>query len=379
MAKILYSATAADGSKTEGFVDAMSAASARDDLVRQGLRDVVLHQEPSIPQSPEELAGLNASQVRALAQFKLRVMRSPGLGTVLAEVARRSRWWLLFDLLVIAWGLSIGDTFWVVTFTVLALLPFVPTLWQWRHVGRYQQLLKACALGDAAAAKRLVALLRPVSRNHPLMDFDLDVRLAAFEARAGRLDAALASLEPWRARLADQPGLIECRLADVVLAGGDSAGFVRLMGTSAELANGDPSRSLDHALAQARLGDVQVAAALLDSIDASLLPPHGSGFVHWVRGLVQLRQNHPDGLATLEAAVADFLRLGENPAVWTALAFCACDHAVALNMAGQSARARRQIADVWPVLSAHAPKALLRMLEGDGLLPSLATQKNSPR
>ena len=72
------------------------------------------------------------------------------------------------------------------------------------------------------------------------------------------------------------------------------------------------------------------------------------------------------------AAVADFLRLGENPAVWTALAFCACDHAVALNMAGQSARARRQIADVWPVLKAHAPRPLLRMLEGDGPLHAQA-------
>lgn len=379
MAKILYSAIAADGSKTEGFVDAMSAASARDDLVRQGLRDVVLHQEPAIPQSDDELSGLNAAEVRAMAQFKLRALRSPGLATVLLEVARRSRWWLLFDVLVVAWGLATGGIFWVVVFGALALLPFLPTLWQWRHVGRYQQLLKACALGDAAAAQRLVAQLRPVSRAHPLMDFDLDVRLAAFQARDGQPDAAMAALEPWRARLADQPGLFECRLADVALAGGDSATFVRLMGAAAERAGGDPLRSLDHALAQARLGDVQVAARLLEAIDTSLLPPHGAGFVHWVHGLVQLRQNHPDGLATLGAALADFLRLAENPAVWTALAFCACDHAVALHMAGQSARARRQIADVWPVLSAHAPKALLRMLEGDGLLPPQAAQKNSPR
>ncbi len=375
MAKILYSATAADGSPTEGFVDAMSAASARDDLVRQGLRNVVLHQEPAMPQAASELQGLTKAQVRALAQFKLRVMRAPGLGTVLTEVARRLRWLLLIDALLILWAVYTGRTTWVAGLIVAALLPFVQTLWRWRHAGRYDQLLKACALGDWAGVRRLVPLLRGVSKKTAGMDFDLDIRLASAEAHDGRLAEALAGLEHWRAALADQPGLFECRAAVVVLAGGDHAGYVRLMGEAAARTAGDPSRTLDHALAHARLGDVDQAASLLDSIDTSLLPPHGAGFEKWVRGLVQLRQKHPDGLATLGAAVADFLQLAKHPAAWTSLAFCACDHAVALNLAGQSARARRQIADVWPVLGAHAPKALLRMLEGDGLLPRQATQK----
>lgn len=375
MAKILYSATAADGSPTEGFVDAMSAASARDDLVRQGLRNVVLHQEPAIPQAVAELAGLSKAEVRALAQFKLRLMQAPGLATVLVEVARVLRWLLLLDALLIVWALQTGRSDWVASLVIAALLPFAYTLWRWRHAGRYDQLLKACALGDWAGVRRLVPLLRGVSKQHAGMDFDLDIRLAAVEARDGRLAETLAGLEHWRLALADQPGLFECRIAVVALAAGDSAGFVRLMGEAAERAAGDPSRTLDHALAHARLGDVDQAATLLDSIDTSLLPPHGAGFEKWVRGLVQLRQKHPDGLATLGAAVADFLQLAKHPAAWTSLAFCACDHAVALNLAGQSARARRQIADVWPVLGAHAPKALLRMLEGDGLLPRQATQK----
>lgn len=379
MAKILYSATAADGSKTEGFVDAMSAASARDDLVRQGLRDVVLHQEPAIPQTESELAGLSKAEVRALAQFKLRVLRSPGLATVLAEVARRLRWWLLFDLLVIAWALYTGSTTWLFAFIVLSLLPFAQTLWNWRHAGRYQQMLKACALGDWAEVRRLVPLLRAVSKKHPMMDFDLDIRLACADAHDGRLAEAVAGLEHWRPQLAEQRGLFECRVASVALAAGDMAGMLRWMSEAAAQAPGDPSRTLDHALVLARTGDVAQAGALLDSIDVSLLPPHGAGFEKWVRGLVQLRDNPAEGQATLAAAVADFLRLAEQPAVWTSLAFCACDHAVAMNMAGQQARARRQIASVWPVLSAHAPKALLRMLEGDGLLPPQATQNTSPR
>jgi len=379
MAKILYTATTADGSKTEGFVDAMSAASARDDLAREGLRDIVLHQEPAIAQPASELEGLSPSEVRALAQFKLRVLRKPGLATVLLEVARRMRWWLLFSLLIVVWAWDSGRTNWLVGFILIALLPFAQTLWGWRHAGRYQQLLKACALGDWAAVRRLVPLLRSISRKMPTMDFDLDVRLASADAHDGRMAEAVAGLEPWRAQLADQPGLFECRVAAVVMAGGDMAGMLRWMGEAAAQAPGDPSRTLDHALVLARTGDVAQAGALLDSIDLSLLPPHGAGFEKWVRGLVQLRDNPAAGQATLAAAVADFLRLAEQPAIWTSLAFCACDHAVALNMAGQQARARRQIASVWPVLSAHAPKALLRMLEGDGLLPPQAAQKNSPR
>jgi hypothetical protein len=374
MAKILYSATTAEGAKTEGFVDAMSAASARDDLLRQGLRDVVLHQEPAIPQNASDLTGLDAAELRALAQFKLRALRSPGLGTVLREVARRQRWWLLMDAVLVTAGLMTGRMVWLLAGLAGAAFPFAVTLWRWRHAGRYQQLLKACALGDSAAVRRLVPLLREVGQASPMMGFDLDIRLASVEAQEGRLAEALASLEPWRARLAEQRGLYECRLAAVALAGGDSEAFVRLMGEAAALAAGDPARTLDHALAQARFGDVQQAAALLDGIDTSLLPPHATGFEQWARGLVQLRQGHADGLATLGGAVADFLRRAEQPAVWLPLAFCACDHAVALNMAGQSARARRQVADIWPVLSAHAPRPLLRVLEGDGLLPQQATQ-----
>lgn len=370
MAKILYSASTAQGERTEGFVEAMSAASARSLLKHQGLREIVLHEEPAIAHNTEVLKGLSAAEEKALARFRLRVMRSPGLATALAEVARNTRWWLLGAAAVVVWGLYSGDVRLVVGSVVAAGLPFAVTAWRWRHVGRYQQLLKELAVGHWSAARQLAAQLRSVSKSQPVMDFDLDVRLAGIDARDGDLGAALQSVEPWRDKLAAQPGLYECRVATIHLSGGDNAGYVRLMGEAADLAGGDPSRSLDHALAQARFGDPQVASALLSGLDAGLLPPHASGFIKWTRGFLQLRQGSPDAAATLGEAVADFLRLAEQPTVWTALAVCACDHAVALNQAGQQGAARRQIASVWPVLKAQAPESLLRMLDGDGLLPT---------
>ena len=367
MAKIQYSATTADGRRTEGELDAMSVESALDDLQREGLRDIDLHRVPAPPAPP--LPSPSRSRQRALLRFQRRLQRSTGLDGVLADVARRQRWWLMLDAGLIAAGLATGRLVWLLAGIAGAIFPFAVSLSRWRRAGRYQQLLKLSALGDWRGVRHLVPALREIGKASPLMDFDLDVRLATADAHEGRPAAALAALQPWRARLVEQPGLFEGRLAAVVLAGGDTAGCLQWMAESAERSGGDVARQLDLALTQARFGDVDNAASLLGRVDTGPLPKHAVAFEPWVRGLVQLRRREPEALASLDEALDEFLRLAEQPAAWPALALCACDHAVALNLAGQTAAARRQVAQVWPVLSAQAPRPLLRMLEGDGLLP----------
>ena len=370
MAKVLYTAKDRHGKPIQGFVEAASVHQARDQLINGGMTDVVLHQDPILGAGGRHLEGLDPAQLRDLAKITLSAMRKPGVATTLADTAYMNRWWLAVDAVIVAAGLAIGSRWTVVTGAVLAALPFAIALWSYRHGGRYNAMLKAFAVGDWKQVERLVALLRPASRNVDQLPFDLDMRLAAIAARQGRLAEALASLEPWREKLALQPGLFEQRVAAIHYAGEDRAGYVRLMAEAHAMAPQEPSRTVDLALAEARFGDAGRAAELLATVDASLLPPYAGGFIAWIDGLSRLRLQQPGGLERLSEGVASFLRLAPGqPAVWSSLAFCTCDHAMALSMAGRQDEARRQLREVWPILRAHADSALLRLLKADGLAP----------
>jgi hypothetical protein len=372
LAHLLYSAKDRDGKAIQGFVEDASNLEARQRLLADGMTEVVLHQDPAIGATdPKQLQGLNAKQLREFARVAIGAMEKPGVATLLRDVVVVNRWWLAFGLALLAIGIVFRSPWLVVFSAALALFPFALALWSFRHGGRYIALVKAFSLGNWAEVERLAAQLRDFSRSMQEMELDIDMRLAALRVRSGgRLEEIVASLEPWRGRLTAQPGMFEQRLAIVHHYAGDRAGFVRLMEAGHALAPQEHSRALDHALAQARYGDATRAAQLLAAADASLLPPFAVPFVHWIDGMAKLRTQQAGGLEQLDAAVAAFLKLASQPATWVSLAFCTCDHAVALSMAGRKEDARRELAEVWPIVRAHADADLLRMLQADGLAPT---------
>lgn len=370
MAHLLYSAKDRHGKPIQGFVEAESARAAQEQLANGGMTEIVLHQDPSLGGTDARaLEGLNPAQLRELARISIAAMRRPGLLPLLRDVAWLNRWWLMVDVGLLAWGLVSGNVWIALTGGVLLLWPFAAGIWSYRHSGRYNALLRAFAVGDWPQVREMAGKLRPFSGRVEHLGFDLDLRVAWIAARNGRLHEALVAVEPWRDALADKPGLFEQRVAPLFYAAGDRQGFLRGMSEAHAAAPQDASRTVDHALAQARFGDPAEARRLLDQVDLALLPSFGTGFVAWTEGLIRLRQQQPGALDRLSEAVAAFLGLSANPVVWTALAFCTGDHAIALSLAGRKEQARDELAKVWPILQAHGDRALLRMLEADGLAP----------
>ncbi len=374
MAKLLYSATTADGNRTEGFVNAPSVVSAREQLEQQGLKQVVLREEPRAPVVVAAGQGLDERQRRELARFRQVLLQSPTLQSMLIQQALRARLWLLADAGLVFWGLMSGDLTWVAAGLLAAAVPFALTAWNFRHADRYQRLLRHHAVGNWDGVRSLAKALRGSTGSSAELDFDIDVRLACIYARDHTLAEAMARLEPWRKRLTTQPGVFESRVAAVHLMAGDTAGHVQMLARALELRPQDPLRQAEHALALARFGDLAQADPLLAALPVDPPPGAMQGLVHWARGLVQLRRRDPAAQDTLGQAVAAWLPGLQQPAVWTSLALCACDHAVAMHEAGAHDAARARIAEVWPVLEAHATVPLLRMLEADDLLPVRSTQ-----
>ncbi len=289
---------------------------------------------------------------------------------VLREQARQSAPWLVADAGLVAFGVMRGGPVWVAAGALAAAAPLAWSAWRYTDADRHQRLLRQFALGEWETVRVLARELRPQLQQRPELLFDLDVRLAGIHARDHGLDEALERLEPWRLRLGKRPGAFDAGVASVHLMASDTAGHVAALERALAADAGSPWRRVEATLAQARFGDAGRADQLLGPLTDARLPRHADAPLQWARGLVQLRLQQRDALATLGAAVDTLCALRERPAAWIHLACCVCDHAVPLAQAGLYELARERIGAVWPVLQVHAPRSLLRLLEAESLLPA---------
>ena len=366
MSRILYRAKTAEGKDVADFVEASSATEAMDKLAGSGLQDIVLLQSPDLAAFNTLVPGVSAQQQ---ARLRAEFMAKPGLATALRGVIRMNAP-ILFagaaGLVLAAWQ-HFPVT--AILSAAVLLVPFAFFFWKRRYLDHYQALQKAYARGQWDEVRRLAPKLRSVT-NNPLLPWDLDVRLACIEARQGRLQAAVASLDPWKDKLAAKaPGMFEARLASVYFAAGNYAEYVKLMEDAAELGKHDPSRMIDVALAHAKFGDERKAADILGSLDPKLLTPLAHKFVVFINGLTHLRENRPEqAVPDLRAATDGFLEASlKSPASWVALAICTGYYAVALARTGKRAEAQRAVADVMPLLCVHGEKPLMDMLQNEVL------------
>lgn len=346
-----------------GLIDATSAEDALEKLQAAGLTDIELHDEPSVAAQRIDRLGLDEKESVRLAQFELRVRKALGLATVLAEVARRAWLWITIVSAVMLWALLAQHPVVVGIGALLLGLTFGLPAWGFRHAQRYDGLLRAFSVGDWARSEELIQALRRTAQPENVR-FDLDTREATIRASQGNVAQALADVEHWRAGLAaSSPGLFEARVAEVYHAAGDYQGFLREMRKAHEALPTDPSRQLDLALAEARLGDPSVAHDFLENVHSAALPVHGRPFIHWTRGFIALRRGDQSAQSELGQAVAGFLEYEANPAVWSALGLCAGAYALALARDGRFEKAKEILERVSSILMAHGDKPLIEMIQ----------------
>lgn len=356
MPKILYKARNAQGQAVTGFVDAPTAAQAVAQLKASGLADVELHESPGMAERHGERSVDDARQ----AAFLLRVREKPGVATLLGEVARRSRGTVALDVALILAGLGFHLPWLAVAGAAALLLTFGLPIWRHRYTRWYREFLRAMAYGQWHEARDRFERFRRgrhAANIESQMPF-YDARLRVHEGEP--LATVLARLEPSRA--AFTPSQFNARIASVHLAARDYDGYVACMRAAAEAAPDDPSRQVDHALANARLGDLELARQVLARIDMAALEVHGRPFVHWARGLVELRNDRPGARESLQQGVDGLLEIA-SPAALGSLALCSGACAIAMQRAGDAAAAKAMVARVWPLLQVHADPRLRAEIE----------------
>lgn len=305
----------------------------------------------------------NSFAARDVARIQTALLRSGfGLWQVWRQVLRGARWWLALALLMAAYGLWVRSGFLAILGIAMLGLPFLLSGLSYRHAARYEAFLRAAAFGQRMEMERLAQLLvRAVA--DPGMRFDLAMRQAEFVAREQGIDAALAQVEPLRDTVDQRaPGLFPARTALLHLAAGDAPGFVRGMHEAWEASGHDPSRALDAALAEARCGDVDKARELLVDIDAAALPVMATSFHAWVQALLAEHAGE-DGREAFSRALTGFSEHARMSAVWSALAACTCDYALALARHGDMSDGRALVEAVWPVARIHLDAATKHTIE----------------
>ena len=236
----------------------------------------------------------------------------------------------------------------------------------------FSLVLAAEALGNRAVVREGIARMwRAVEASGQVKTlWDLAVREAKTWAAEGRLDAALAGLEPWRETAESlAPGTFDMRAMAVYQEAGAYEQAEQLRERLIAAGSGAVMQLIDKALREARAGSAQAAQALLDSqahhFEAEAIKP----WRDFTRGILAVRAGRPEGLDLLthwvQARTAQCLTA---TAVWGFFGIGAGWWALALHQAGRGGDARAVLAAIRPLLLTPENALLVGELRSAGLL-----------
>lgn len=247
----------------------------------------------------------------------------------------------------------------------------------------FAAIVAAEALGDTARVREGIARMwRLVAAgNEVKILWDLAVREAKSWAAEGRLDEALAGLEPWRETAeALGAGTFDMRCIAVCQEAGAYDQGERLRHGLIDAGQGAAMQWLDLALREARAGSAQAAAALLER-HAALF--QGAALLPWrdfIRGILAVRERLPGALDLLTPWVDGKITQAQSgPAVWGFLGIGVGWWALALHQAGRTADAMAAVAAVRPVLLRPENALLVDELKAVGLLEGGVQLPSLPR
>lgn len=180
----------------------------------------------------------------------------------------------------------------------------------------YQAILEAATRHDHAQLKQLVTLCRALRRLAiaGIPPSELDFREAGSLAAQGKLDAALAMIERWRADPSMPEAVFLGRLASLYENAGDYTKMVALTQEAAALNTTGATAWIDCAAARIRrLRDVEGAKAALARVGEVELAALPCAFKNLVEGIISVEEGADEkAVGLLEGAIEDLGKFG-NP------------------------------------------------------------------
>ena len=362
MKKILYSAVDNNGKSKNGFIEAESNAEALEILSSDGYSEIKFHDDGLLSLPRDDLESLSNAELETMANLEVRGRRNLGFGSFMLGVIVVNKFVILVGVGLVIWGI-LENSIYLTAFGTIAVLAMpVVSAWNYRVVSKYNSLLIAFAEGRWIEARKLIRSLRKHMKA-PQMEFDLDIREACANSENVSLDATIIILEKWHSKLEEtSPGYYESRVAFVYHHFGHYDRCVDLMRNAYFNSSLSPTLVTDLALVEARLGNLNKAKALVETINSETLPVIGFPFLEWIQGLIQKEDASTEANNHFLLAISGLLSLEGGPAIWPSLAVCIGDYAIFSSEKDSKAQAEKLLSTVWDVLKAHGEKPLLEKL-----------------
>lgn len=247
----------------------------------------------------------------------------------------------------------------------------------------YSMVLAAEAVRAAPVVREGIARIWRVleSLGQVKMLWDMAVREAKTWAAEGRLDAAMAGLEPWRETAESLgPGTFDMRAIAVYQEAGAYELAERARDRLIAAGHGAVMQHMDKALREARAGSAQAAQALLDQHASHFEDDAVKPWRDFAIGMLAVRAARPEGLVLLtEWVQGRATKCLTSTALWGFFGIGAGWWALALHQAGRTADARTVLAAIRPVLLTAENTLLIGELHAAGLLDADARAPARPR
>ena len=252
---------------------------------------------------------------------------------------------------------------------VASFVPFF-SLYNYSTMNDFNNLLKASAFGEWNRVRELSQILRAKNKNIDVI-IEADTKEATIFAHDKNMDSAINLILPHRKYLNEtKPGIFESKLASLYYMAGEYDKYVQNMKKAYEVSKQSSFRC-DWAMAEARLGNLEVARRLIKEMEIEELPIYGMPLMNYTKGLVAYRRGELDyAYEQFSWAYSSFLEYSKNPAVWASLAmvvsmFAIVTHDLDNDQDGSCLLSEAMI----DIIKVHADKPLL--VELDKRFPTL--------
>lgn len=366
----LYEGRDESGRQVTGRIEAESPLAAIKRLESKGVKSPsLLSQDSPLRHTPpgQSAATIQAQAQQAIKFHKARTVTQERLLSL--RQTARSHWIYLCLISGLAvWNALRGRVHLLSIYPLLFAIPFVISWWRRRHLDHYRQLQTAMCYCQWSKARSLIGQLRKQEDLGASLQWDMDVREAQIRIREGQdVDKVIASLEPWRARLAQSPGAFEGRLLSIWSAAHDYRRFIESAKHYHQLQPQNPSSALELALAEARFGDKKEAKRMLAAVDAKGLTAAGLKFLDWVQGLIALREgNLKAAEASLLCAKTAFKTASEKkPTTLSAYALSSAAYGLTLARQDRIDEARKTLREVMLLLQVCGDLPLMQQIHDE--------------
>ena len=361
MGKVLYTAYNQEGYQENGFIDVSTNKEALNTLKEKGFEGISLHGDASLGVDKELPSWFDNQAIQKEARLEVAWQKEFTFSSYMWEVLKEHA----LPFIVVA-GMAYFEVsqVWMMLGLFIASIGPLFALWNYRRIATYNNAIKSVTFGEMQKIQPLAQKLRKIANNEDLR-IEADSIEAFYHAYHDDINSAMKLILPHRALLDEKsPGMFENKMASLYYAAGEYDKFVSNMKQATKISNQDLLRA-DWAMAEARMGDIEIAREEIAKIDKESMADFTLPLILFTEALIAYRSGDlVTAQKELHTASHDMSKYDSNPAVWSFIALITATLALVKYDLDKEEEGRELLSDaVIKIVKVHGDRPLIKALE----------------